>query len=543
MNSVHDHREPLVHDKRTEPLGQDNHVSITKESFRCMVSSATQGDHILKIVSYLPESTTCGKYFAMNGIIGVMRNYDDFSEKFAQRDFHNKLWGSLSEQDKEFVEDCIRKMSFSQDSRLWLRVTNVLCTCAESFDSIKWSNYSTCTVATCPSLATSLHRGGKGRKKKLNQNGWHHLPDAYAECTCDNNPRCLVSMGIFPVPGTLCGDSVPAFRQVEIVDIGTINSYVTNYIVPFLQGPQEWNAKEMTEKATQYQRSLVYDALLPSATVTDTTTPTTGIPLPPGLKNFDKTCFLNCILQILSMNVAFRKGVLHWDVEQSNESSASGMQLVISRLQELLLSMHRGYRAVIVPQAFLDAMSGEILSLHDDFFETQQDIHEFSNMFMDKLRDTKNGKWISDMFQSTLTRTTTCQECNNPSPKEDSMLQILLPLITDDTDIQSCLDLFLASETMSGDNLYECSNCNKKNIAKVDFQLSSAPVLLLYIQRTTYNEKKCKYVKNSKKVELLNVITTDDKDTTKRHYMLCGVVSSLRIFPYHLMCCCKLFCP
>lgn len=76
------------------------------------------------------------------------------------------------------------------------------------FDFSQWTR---CTTKNCPSLARWKNGSGDGEKTKsakkkqtkkttntVSNASWIQRPEACRKCECDFNPRCLVSVGVFP---------------------------------------------------------------------------------------------------------------------------------------------------------------------------------------------------------------------------------------------------------------------------------------------------------------------------------------------------------
>ena len=105
--------------------------------------------------------------------------------------------------------------------------------------------------------------------------------------------------------------------------------------------------------------------------------------------------------------------------------------------------------------------------------------------------------FISELFQGHLMYGTKCLDCEQCTGKEESFLDLSVPIPPDSflgsvnlkcIPLEECIEYFAASEFLSGDNKYFCEECNHLTEAERFIKLSSLPpILVLHINRFSHN--------------------------------------------------------
>ena len=105
--------------------------------------------------------------------------------------------------------------------------------------------------------------------------------------------------------------------------------------------------------------------------------------------------------------------------------------------------------------------------------------------------------FITELFEGHLMYGTRCVECEQCTGKEESFLDLSVPIPTEAflgsvnckfIPLEECIEHFAASECLSGDNKYFCEECNHLTEAERFIKLSSLPpVLVLHINRFSHN--------------------------------------------------------
>ncbi|TMS02203.1 Putative ubiquitin carboxyl-terminal hydrolase 50 [Larimichthys crocea] len=120
------------------------------------------------------------------------------------------------------------------------------------------------------------------------------------------------------------------------------------------------------------------------------------------------------------------------------------------------------------------------------------------------------------MFKGKLSHKTTCRKCTGRS--DSSSFFWMLPLAVEDLSRQSYsvkkgLKAFFKGETVCGDNKIYCSHCTEKQDADFRCEMTQNPeVLTLLLKRFTFDYKRRCYVKLHCKVDVPQVLHTEDCD-------------------------------
>jgi hypothetical protein len=125
------------------------------------------------------------------------------------------------------------------------------------------------------------------------------------------------------------------------------------------------------------------------ATATSSSDRIIQLSLPPGLRNYGATCYLNSPLQCLAQNLGFVHGLFSW----TNVGAKDTMSEVYSSLQSILASMKYDTEKVLYPIELVEA-----LNLETDY---QQDPNEVSGndlLFIFCL----NGRYSHVYLRSTM---------------------------------------------------------------------------------------------------------------------------------------------
>ena len=450
------------------------------------------------------------------------------------------------------------------------------------FDFSQWTR---CTTKTCPSLARWKNGSGDGEKTKsakkkqtkkttntVSNASWIQRPEACRKCECDFNPRCLVSVGVFPPPGTKARVSPSSqvssvndellFRKVLWIPSQIIKKHLDQAVLPYCQNNDQSSTEQLIKALDLFYRSLVPEMAIPSQAADSTTADcdVMFITLPPGIDNLGATCYLNSQLQCLSLNPVFREGVISWrkPIGRSNRSAladTNNMNAIITRLQKLLVMMHRGSHSVISAEKL-----AATIGINND---EMQDPTEFTGFLFDRMHEIfQESDLLKDLlpgiFQGSLEYVTECQKCHTRSVRLEPFMQLTLPIkgsktkgSTSTTDVKSCLDSYLSTkEFLTGDNQYYCLLCKTKCDATREINLQKVPpVLNLQLSRYKFDLKTNTKRKTNDHVRLPNVIMIPSKNivegsctniTSERRnsnnnndsifvqeeYMLCAVVSS-----------------
>jgi len=371
-----------------------------------------------------------------------------------------------------------------------------------------------CTVKDCPSYAE-----WKNSETERNISCWIHRPD-HAECRCDYNPNCLVSLGVFPpngaVPNTDDGEQIRRdymdclFRKYVMVEREKISKHVKKMLQP--TGTDDLTA--LLHRIIDYNRSLLSSNVITEQEQDDTKV---FICIPPGMKNFGATCYVNSQLQCLALIPPLIDRLLSLTDDELTKSKNGN---IVSCLQELFVDLKFGWSCKVSPHRVVDSIGLD----HDE----QQDAHEFATLLLQDKLDALSDV-INEIFCGQEEYLTKCLTCSNSSPSPSDFWELFIKFghgnkkgKTKAAGIQTYIvDYFSAKEYL---NDYFCNICNKKVDAVREVKLKSAPKVLT-IQLGRYSYEQATPRKNQQKVLMPRTLALTDAGNALEEYTLCAVVS------------------
>ena len=209
-----------------------------------------------------------------------------------------------------------------------------------------------------------------------------------------------------------------------------------------------------------------------------------------GFINKGNTCYINAILQVLSVLPSF------W----CQQSSQSGIISPLIKAFTLNLSLIKKRSSPIDPSNFLRAFQNTISNKRGTPFNinTQQDVPEILQILLDEL---KGSSPISDgIISSSLLTTTTCDTCFSSSSKEDKHQIISLSL---SNSLSSSLQHLMEPEYLKDDNKWFCNMCNQHQVSVRDCKFVKCGNIII-LQLNRYANVNGTLVKDNRKVKCLS---------------------------------------
>ncbi|KAJ3335334.1 ubiquitin-specific protease doa4, partial [Kappamyces sp. JEL0680] len=248
-----------------------------------------------------------------------------------------------------------------------------------------------------------------------------------------------------------------------------------------------------------------------------------------GLRNLGNTCFMNSVLQCLSATYPlaryFMDGSYRKHISRTNPLSSKGK--VAESYASVIRSLWSAEESIVIPTDF-KATIGE---LHPSFAgNEQQDSQEFLSFLLDQLHEDlnvakrpfppngpeldsenyppqqfmmmewqkyKQRNWsiIVDMFQGVLQSVLQCLTCKKTSTSYNTFMYLSLPIPSTNrqgvkngpVSVFECLQSFLATETLTGDDQWKCPRCKVNRDASKSLAIVKLPtVLLIHLKRFSF---------------------------------------------------------
>lgn len=146
-------------------------------------------------------------------------------------------------------------------------------------------------------------------------------------------------------------------------------------------------------------------------------------------------------------------------------------------------------------------------------------------------------RWLSELFEGTLTSETRCLTCENVSQRDEPFLDLSVDL-EQHSSVTACLRRFSEEEMLCERNKFHCDNCGGLQEAEKRMKIKRLPkILALHLKRFKYTEDLQRLQKLFHKVvypyhlRLFN--TTDDAEDPDRLYELYAIVVHIGGGPYH----------
>ena len=250
--------------------------------------------------------------------------------------------------------------------------------------------------------------------------------------------------------------------------------------------------------------------------------------LPNGIINMGVTCYMNSYLQSIFHLKKFRYYV--------NTLASINQEDFIFCLQSLFYDLEKGKR---------DAKTFDLLKSFGWNYEqmfTQQDVQEFSLKLLDAIEEKSREQNVDqiitkELFKGKLQSYIKCVKVDFESVKEEDFFELQLN-VASCGNVEDALTDLLQAEELSGDNAYNTDRFGRQEAKKGINILKVPDVLILNLNRTSYNlqtfepEKllkrfefyeeldMAKYSREGKKYELYAVFVHIGFESGKGHYLV-----------------------
>ncbi|CAF1042015.1 unnamed protein product [Adineta ricciae] len=221
-----------------------------------------------------------------------------------------------------------------------------------------------------------------------------------------------------------------------------------------------------------------------------------------GLKNLGGTCYMNSVLQSLSVTASLTDSLLIDHRIDMNDGT------VLREYVNLLYLLRYSDCRVLSPNPFKQIFG----HLHKAYLQNQQqDAHEFLLLLLDCLhqdliqikskKEDRNTSLILDLFYGTYRTTTTCSICKNMSINYDPFLCLSLPIPSmHHCTLEDCFVDFDTDESLTDDQQWFCPTCQCLCDATRRLEIEKLPkVLIIQLKRFELNFDQ-QWVKNNSHV-------------------------------------------
>ena len=214
-----------------------------------------------------------------------------------------------------------------------------------------------------------------------------------------------------------------------------------------------------------------------------------------GLTNLGSTCYMATCMQQLFMIPEARSAVLRADPLAAEGRHAS----TLKELQKMFAYLRDSERKAYNPLSFCKTYQMDHQSLNNG---EQRDMTEFFIDLLSKMEEMTPDlkRTVKTLFGGVQTNSVVSLDCNHVSRTLEDFFTVRCQLSDRRTrNLHQSLQEVTVKDTLEGDNMYTCSQCNKKVRAEKRACFKKLPkILSLNIMRYMYN------MLNMQKVEKVN---------------------------------------
>lgn len=187
------------------------------------------------------------------------------------------------------------------------------------------------------------------------------------------------------------------------------------------------------------------------------------------------------------MTPEFRNALYKWEFDGNEEAKSIPYQL-----QKLFLNLQTSSKVAIETTDLTRSFGWDSSEAWQ-----QHDIQELCRVMFDALenrfKNTKQSDLINRLYSGKMMDYVKCLECSTEKSREDTFLDIPLPVRPFGSNIayesvEEAMSAFVQPETLDGNNQYFCEKCNRKCDAHKGLKFTKFPyILTLHLKRFDFD--------------------------------------------------------